>query len=335
MFERLEKYFDKEIIEEVLSKYDEPWRYFHTRKHLAYIIEKIKLKDTFFSDKTLDILYLTTLFHDVVYLPWSNSNEEDSVEVFKKYWTLSKIQDNDISDSVIIDILDTKAHSKDNWFNKFDMYVVLQEKNSSILLEWEEGIFKEYAFAPYNLYKHERINFLNKYIPKNDALLFLKDYVERRSPRIGFYAGSFNPFHKGHLSIANQGKEIFDKVVLLIGQNASKAPISKEEASRRKADIFDKTGMEVEFFDGLLPDYIKNRCEKTGEQGFLIRGLRNEDDFKSEQVQAWYMKSVWNDLKIIYLSCPAEYGFISSSGIKAMNSAKEGSGDIFLPEKLF
>ncbi len=325
----------KKIIEEVLSKYDEPWRHFHTRKHLEYIIEKIKLKDTLFSEENLDIFYLVTLFHDVVYLPWSNTNEEDSVEVFKKYWALSNIQDNNIFDNVILDILDTKTHSKENWFNYYDMYVVLQEKNPNILLEWEEGIFKEYSFVPYNLYKQERINFLNKYILKNHALLFLKDYIERRSPRLGFYAGSFNPFHKGHLSIVNQGKEIFDKVVILIGQNASKAPVTDEEASRRKSDIFAKTGMEVEFFSGLLPDYIKNRCEKTGEQGFLIRGIRNEDDFKSEQVQVLYMKSVWSDLKIIYLTCPSELSFISSSGIKAMNSARDGSGDIFLPENLF
>jgi hypothetical protein len=46
------------------------------------------------------------------------------------------------------------------------MYIVNNEKNSSILLEWEEGIFKEFSFVPYSVYKTERIKFLNTWIDK-------------------------------------------------------------------------------------------------------------------------------------------------------------------------
>ena len=40
--------------------------------------------------------------------------------------------------------------------------------------------------------------------------------------RTAVFAGSFNPFTVGHLSILKRGLEIFDKVIVMIGHNASK-----------------------------------------------------------------------------------------------------------------
>ena len=47
-------------------------------------------------------------------------------------------------------------------------------------------------------------------------------------PRTAVFAGSFNPFTVGHLSILKRGLEIFDKVIVMIGHNASK----KDEIGR-------------------------------------------------------------------------------------------------------
>ena len=111
MKKHLYKYFEPIIIEEILSKYDESWRFFHTRKHLDYINEKIEKSNLNLSNIEFDVLYLTTLFHDVVYKPWSNTNEEDSITVFEEYWSNhSLIQNNTIRDSVIQNISYTKTH---------------------------------------------------------------------------------------------------------------------------------------------------------------------------------------------------------------------------------
>jgi pantetheine-phosphate adenylyltransferase len=37
--------------------------------------------------------------------------------------------------------------------------------------------------------------------------------------KIGVYAGSFNPFHVGHADILHQALEVFDEVILAIGNN--------------------------------------------------------------------------------------------------------------------
>ena len=40
--------------------------------------------------------------------------------------------------------------------------------------------------------------------------------------KIGVFAGSFDPFTKGHLDVVNQAKSIFDKIVIGIGVSGTK-----------------------------------------------------------------------------------------------------------------
>ena len=40
--------------------------------------------------------------------------------------------------------------------------------------------------------------------------------------KLGVFAGSFDPFTKGHLDIVNQAKSIFDRIIIGIGINGTK-----------------------------------------------------------------------------------------------------------------
>ena len=42
--------------------------------------------------------------------------------------------------------------------------------------------------------------------------------------KIGFYPGSFDPFHEGHSYIVNMALDIFDKVIICIAINSDKTP---------------------------------------------------------------------------------------------------------------
>ena len=42
--------------------------------------------------------------------------------------------------------------------------------------------------------------------------------------RLGIYAGSFNPFHKGHYNILCKAEKIFDRVIIARGINPDKGP---------------------------------------------------------------------------------------------------------------
>ncbi len=178
MIENIEKYFSAEKIEEVLCLYDETHRFFHTRKHLEYILERVPEHIT---GERLDILHLVTLFHDCVYLPWNRDNEEKSVEYFEKFWVQnSKIQNDFVFEMVKFNILNTKTHEMINDFNPLDMWIVERETDVTTLLTYENEIFREFSFLPYDFYKNKRIEFLSKYLVKNPLLQYVISVVENR-----------------------------------------------------------------------------------------------------------------------------------------------------------
>ena len=98
-------------------------------------------------------------------------------------------------------------------------------------------------------------------------------YVQRYRPKIGIYAGSFNPFHIGHMSVLEQADKIFDKVIVASPKIQEK---SNARTSLQKVLPFHEC---VEF-DGLLVDYIK-QVQKYADVT-LIRGLRNGNDLEYE-----------------------------------------------------
>ena len=53
-------------------------------------------------------------------------------------------------------------------------------------------------------------------------LTHLIDYLSNFKPNIGLFAGSFNPFHKGHYNVLIKAEMIFDKVIIAFGANPEK-----------------------------------------------------------------------------------------------------------------
>ncbi len=164
----------------LLSMWNEPQRHYHNQTHLANLVSDINESKNNYSQKEYEKLMLTALFHDIIYDPMRNDNEERSAEFFEK-----ACQDNneDIQD-IKRAILDTKEHKGINKtaiiFNKFDMSIV--EGSYNDLLQWEEGIYNEYKFYGNENYKKGRLKFLesiiDKYPSNSENLLKLSDYIK-------------------------------------------------------------------------------------------------------------------------------------------------------------
>ncbi len=310
-------------VERLQYSWNEPHRYYHTEKHLAFLIDKIEKSPLSETDK--DKLRLVAFFHDVVYDPTAHTNEEESAEV------LRETTQHEIVTEVADMILDTKTHQPrtelSRQFVEWDMAVV-SESDYTQLLEWERGVFKEYQFVDYTLYKMGRLALLDEWArtyPQNSQnLRNLMAYLMQFRPRVGVYPGSFNPLHNGHLNILHKAEKVFDKVIVSQGINPEKDN-SETDIARLPVLKYHQTDK----FPGLLTDYLTTKekdCDIT-----LVRGLRNGDDLDYEVNQLRFMEEMKPDIKVVFIRCDKQFEHISSSAIRNLEKIEKGLGNKYVP----
>jgi len=182
--ELLNKYGIRADINMLLDIWNESHRSFHNLDHLTDIIDQIN--ESFESGdigvEKAEKLILTALFHDIVYEPTRQDNEERSAE-----FLINLCEDKQNPDILEIRdaILDTKTHRSSTplseSFNRFDMRIV--ERDFDQLLKWEQGIHEEYSVYGNEMYKEGRLKFLesllDKYPNNTENLLKLIDWVKK------------------------------------------------------------------------------------------------------------------------------------------------------------
>jgi pantetheine-phosphate adenylyltransferase len=303
-------------LDALINHWQEPHRYYHTEQHLDFLltgIEKLAAQGEISANDQASLV-MTAFFHDVIYDPTRQDNEEKSADFFLQN------TDNQLDTEQIRQmILDTKKHEPQSRlsqiFSDLDMWIVTHADFLE-LLDYEYKIFKEFQFFDYSVYKPVRINLLQQFAqqyPQNAVnLQHLVDYLQKHRPKIGIYPGSFNPMHNGHLNILQKAEKIFDKVIVARGINPDKVEISTD-----KLDLEVLKYRQFENFSGFLTKYIQTKeahCDAT-----LIRGLRNGDDLDYEVNQLRFMEEMKPDLKIIFITCDKEFEHISSSAIKNLD----------------
>ena len=179
--ELLNKWNIKCDVNTLLAMWNESHRSYHTLNHLNDVINQINENKSKYSGKEYEKLMLTALFHDCVYDPMSNDNEEKSADFF-----IECCSDKSNSDALEVKqmILDTKTHQSttnlSESFNHYDMSIV--ERDFEQLLEWESGIAEEFSVYPKDEYKVGRLKFLesllDKYPHNTENLLKLAEWVK-------------------------------------------------------------------------------------------------------------------------------------------------------------
>jgi pantetheine-phosphate adenylyltransferase len=185
-------------------------------------------------------------------------------------------------------------------------------------------LLKEYQWCNFQTYKNKRLEFLNgfSYCQSSPEL---KDFVSSYRPKIGIYAGSFNPFHCGHMNILEQAEKIFAKVIIATGLNPSKSQ-EKVGWSIREVLPFH----EIVEYNTLLPEYLKtlDYADIT-----LIRGLRNGYDLQYEMNQLRFLEDYQCQLPVTYFICEKEFMHISSSDIRGLAKFEYNNIDKYMPKK--
>jgi len=182
------------------------------------------------------------------------------------------------------------------------------------LLELEQKEFVLHQHVDYLVYKKERLTFIEQQADfKNKEALI--DYVTTRVPNIAVFAGSFNPFHKGHYNVLQKAEKLFDKVIIAFGKNLSK----HERTWNLPTTIVNRQHAE---YNGLLTDYLDSLAYDVT----VVRGLRNSTDFQYEQNQYRYLQELKPDIKIVNIFCNKEFEHISSSGIRTLEQYNKHTG---------
>lgn len=135
-----------------------------------------------------------------------------------------------------------------------------------------------------------------------------------------FFAGSFNPFTKGHADIAERLLKIFDEVVVGIGFNIDK-PSSKEKAERNAMNIREwarRSGFEERIetvvYDGLTAEEAKKRKACC-----VARGVRNATDFEYENALAAINRDAFG-METLLIPADPSLAYISSTFIRDLET---------------
>lgn len=129
------------------------------------------------------------------------------------------------------------------------------------------------------------------------------------------YAGSFDPFTNGHLSILKQASSIFTEVHIVIASNCKKQRMFSEDIMLnliQEMVIREKlSNCKVIILNGLLARY-----SEQNDIHYLIRGLRNNIDYNYEENIALINNELNPNLNSIFLR--ANKPFVSSSFVKEL-----------------
>ena len=134
--------------------------------------------------------------------------------------------------------------------------------------------------------------------------------------KTGVYAGSFDPGTKGHMWMIKEGSELFDKLIVAIGTNPGKKPTFSFE---ERKEMLEKStrGLSNVIIDEFPNKYLVKYAESVGAT-HLLRGIRSEKDFESENEMRYINHDINPDISTVFLMPNRELVQTSSSTVKGL-----------------
>jgi pantetheine-phosphate adenylyltransferase len=134
--------------------------------------------------------------------------------------------------------------------------------------------------------------------------------------RTAVYAGSFDPPTNGHLWMIERGLEMFDRLIVAIGNNPSKSYsfTVDERLELLSASLPACERLTIAHFDNrYLVDYAKKMEAK-----YILRGIRSPHDYEYERVMRQINADMAPEITTVFLMPPRDIAELSSSMIKSL-----------------
>jgi len=149
--------------------------------------------------------------------------------------------------------------------------------------------------------------------------------------RIGFYPGTFDPIHNGHLDIIRRAVKLVDRLVIGVAVNVAKGPLFSLE--ERVAMVAEETvscaevaEIEVRPYDNLTIHFAR----QVGAQ-VIVRGLRAFSDFEVEFQMTTMNQQLDREIETVFLMADPRHQAVASRLVKDIVSM---GGDVsrFVPD---
>lgn len=142
--------------------------------------------------------------------------------------------------------------------------------------------------------------------------------------------GSFDPITLGHLEIIKRLTKQFERVVVLVSNNAEKQYLFTQSERLEMVKLVCKNflNVEVKTTNSLTVEFAKNE-----NISLLARGIRNIADFQYEQNLYNFNQTLDKSIDTIYLIADHKFLFISSKNIKELIKHNVNM-DAFLPKEI-
>ena len=148
--------------------------------------------------------------------------------------------------------------------------------------------------------------------------------------KIAIYPGSFDPITSGHLNIIQRAANIFDRLIVCVMVNSTKAPMftQQERVDMIRSVVQNIPNVEVEASDELLAEYARKKGSCV-----IVKGLRAGSDFENEFQMALINHKINPDLDTMFLTSEHQYMYLSSSTVKELGGYDVDLSD-FLPQPI-
>jgi len=148
--------------------------------------------------------------------------------------------------------------------------------------------------------------------------------------RIAVFPGSFDPFTVGHESIVKRALQLFDKVIIAVGENADKKTLfSIEMRIRMISRVFEGEGrVEVTSFRGLTVDFCRGHKAR-----YILRGLRTAADFEYERAMGHMNWKMAPEIDTVFLLTSTEHTPVNSTIVRDIIK-NGGDASAFVPASI-
>ena len=305
------KYIPFERYFEIKNMYEDPSRHYHNWKHVLHVAFSLSKGD--FNKTDFEILMISAFLHDAVYDTHSKTNEYDSAQLVDEF-DLPQSSKDIIKDIILATTYrDQPSDTLINAFMDADLDIFNQSESSQ--LEFEKQIFKEYYWVSIKDYVPARIKILEnlkeKFGCKTD---FLVSYLKTKKWNVGFYPGTFYPFHIGHQSVLTQSEHMFDKIIIGFGNISDKTSFRWNMDKYGELNQWVYDNYETVPLEALITDNIAELRRYSNIT--IIRGLRNSTDLIYEQNYLQALRDLLPDVTVAYFMTDPKLAHVSSSLIR-------------------